>query len=224
MLNRKKKNMAEKVELVVTSREAMGSAAKQLRKKGILPANIYGHHEASQSIQINVRDFEQIVRSHAATGIIRLRQSGDGAEQTALIRHVQHDPRSGKAIHVDFFRVSMTERLAVKVALHFVGEAPAVKNEGGVLLHLLDTIEVEGMASDLPEFIEVDISPLTEIDAILHAGDLKLPDNFTLITDAGEGVAKIAATRAEKVEEVATAEVAAPAIAGAGEASTTNQE
>lgn len=220
--------MAEKVELVVTPREAMGSAAKRLRKEGILPANIYGHHEASQAIQINVRDFEQIVRSHAATGIIRLRQSGDGAEQTALIRHVQHDPRSGKAIHVDFFRVSMTERLAVKVALHFVGEAPGVKNEGGVLLHLLDAVEVEGMASDLPEFIEVDISPLTDIDSILHAGDLKLPDNFTLITDANEGVAKVAATRSEKAEEAEetakAAEVAAPASAGAGEASTTNEE
>lgn len=216
--------MAEKVELVVTPREAMGRAAKRLRKEGKLPANIYGHHEASQAIQIEVRDFEQIVRSHAATGIIRLRQSGDGAEQTALIRHVQHDPRSGKAIHVDFFRVSMTERLAVKVALHFVGEAPAVKNEGGVLLRLLDAIEVEGMASDLPEFIEVDISPLTEIDSILHAGDVKLPDNFTLITDAGEGVAKVAATRAEKAEETAkAAEVAAPASAGAGEASTNNE-
>ncbi len=219
--------MAEKVELIVTPREAMGSAAKHLRKEGILPANIYGHQEASQAIQINVRDFEQIVRSHAATGLIRLRQSGDGAVQTALIRHVQHDPRSGKAIHVDFFRVSMTERLVVRVALHFIGEAPGVKDEGGVLLHLLDAIEVEGMASDLPEFIEVDISPLSEIDSILHAGDVKLPDNFILITDAGEGVAKIAATRAEKAEvaeEAAkAAEVAAPASTGAGDASTTNE-
>ncbi|HLX39900.1 MAG TPA: 50S ribosomal protein L25, partial [Ktedonobacteraceae bacterium] len=134
--------MAEKVELIVTPREAMGSAAKRLRKEGILPANIYGHHEDSQAIQIEVREFERIVRSHAASGLINLRQSGDGAIQTALIRHVQHDPRTGKAIHVDFFRVSTTERLAVKVALHFVGEAPAVKNEGGVLLHLLDTIEI----------------------------------------------------------------------------------
>src|SRR5579863_3336309 len=208
--------MAEKVELVVTPREVMGSAAKRLRKEGILPANIYGHHEASQAIQIEVRDFEQIVRSHAATGIIRLRQSGDGTEQTALIRHVQHDPRSGKAIHVDFFRVSMNERLAVKVALHFVGEAPGVKNEGGVLLHLLDAIEVEGMASDLPEFIEVDISSLTEIDSILHAGDVKLPEGFTLNTDASEGVAKVAATRAEKAEEAATSEAAAETTTEAG--------
>lgn len=211
--------MAEKVEIVVTPREATGKAAKNLRKAGLLPANIYGHHEDSQAIQIEVREFERVLRLHAATGLINLRQSGDGAVQTALIRHVQHDPRSGKPIHVDFFRVSMNERLAVKVALHFVGEAPGVKNEGGVLLHLLDTIEVEGMASDLPEFIEVDISSLTEIDSILHAGDVKLPDGFTLNTDANEGVAKVAATRAEKAEEAegtATTEAATENAGGAG--------
>ncbi|MHB8600554.1 MAG: 50S ribosomal protein L25 [Ktedonobacteraceae bacterium] len=212
--------MAEKVELIVTPRVASGKAAKRLRKDGILPANIYGHHEDSQSIQIEVRDFERVLRLHAATGLINLRQSGDGAIQTALIRHVQHDPRSGKPIHVDFFRVSMSERLNVKVALHFVGESLGVKNEGGVLLHLLDTIEIEGMASDLPEFIEVDISPLTDIDSILHAGDVKLPDGFTLLTDANEGVAKIAATRAEKADEAATAEAAATETAGGAGATT----
>jgi large subunit ribosomal protein L25 len=212
--------MAEKVELIVTPREASGKAAKRLRKDGILPANIYGHHEDSQSIQIEVRDFERVLRLHAATGLINLRQSGDGAIQTALIRHVQHDPRSGKPIHVDFFRVSMSERLNVKVALRFVGEALGVKNEGGVLLHLLDTIEIEGMASDLPEFIEVDISPLTDIDSILHAGDVKLPDGFTLLTDANEGVAKVAATRSEKADEAATAEAAATETAGGAGATT----
>ena len=213
--------MAEKVELIVTPREATGKAVKNLRKAGLLPANIYGHQEDSQAIQIEVRDFERVLRLHAATGLINLRQSGDGATQTALIRHVQHDPRSGKPIHVDFFRVSMTERLAVKVPLHFVGESLGVKNEGGVLLHLLDAIEVEGMASDLPEFIEVDISPLTDIDSILHAGDVKLPDGFTLITDANEGVAKVAATRAEKAEEAEEAEAATTETAG--EAGTNNQ-
>lgn len=215
--------MAEKVELIVTPREATGKAVKNLRKAGLLPANIYGHHEDSQAIQIEVRDFARVLRLHAATGLINLRQSGDGAIQTALIRHVQHDPRSGKPIHVDFFRVSMNERLAVKVPLRFVGESLGVKNEGGVLLHLLDAIEVEGMASDLPEFIEVDISSLTDIDSILHAGDVKLPEGFTLITDTNEGVAKVAATRAEKAEEAEVAEAAATATETAGEAGANNQ-
>ena len=201
--------MAQQIELEITRREIMGKAVKRLRKAGIIPANIFGHQETPQAVQVDAVAFDRLRRSHGATGIIALRIPDNVGVQTALIRHIQHDPRSGKIIHVDFFRVSMTERLNVKVALRFVGEAPAVKNEGGVLLHLLDALEVECLASDIPEFLEVDISSLSEIDAILHAEDVKLPANFTLITDPKEGVAKVAATRAEAA--VVTEETAAAA-------------
>ncbi len=214
--------MAEQLELEVSRREITGKAAKRLRKAGIIPANIFGHHEASQSVQIEQVAFERLRRSRAAKGIITLRIPGSKGVQTALIRHVQHDPRSGKVIHVDFFRVSMTERLNVKISLRFVGEAPAVKSENGVLLHLMDTLEVECMAGDIPEYLEVDITPLAEIDAILHAEDVKLPANFTLITDPKEGVAKVAATRAEKVEEAEEAAAAAPAATSAEESTQEN--
>jgi large subunit ribosomal protein L25 len=80
-------------------------------------------------------------------------------------------------------------------------------------LHLLDMVEVECLASDIPEYIEVDISSLTEIDDILHAEDIKLPANVRLITDPKEGVAKVAATRGEVAEEAAEAPEAAPAPA-----------
>src|SRR5207249_8382407 len=113
--------------------------------------------------------------------------------------------------------------VTVKVPLRLVGEAPGVKVEGGVLLHLLDALEVECTARDIVDYFEVDISPLTEIDAILHAEDVQLPANFTLITDPKEGIAKVAATRAEIAEEAEEAaaaeaeEVAAPAEAPAVE-------
>jgi large subunit ribosomal protein L25 len=197
----------------------MGKATKRLRKVGIIPANIFGHHEASQPVQIDAIAFDQLVRAHHATGIIALRQPGNSATQTALIRHVQHDPRSGKIIHVDFFRVSLRERITSKVPLHFVGEAPAVKLEGGVLLHLMDALDVECEAGDLVQYVEVDVTPLTEIDAILHAGDVKLPTSYTLLTDPKEGIAKIAATRAEIAEEAAEAPAPAtpaPEVAQAG--------
>ncbi len=211
--------MAQQTELEISPREVMGKATKRLRKVGIIPANIFGHHEASQPVQIDAIAFDQLVRAHHATGIIALRQPGNGATQTALIRHVQHDPRSGKIIHVDFFRVSLRERITSKVPLHFVGEAPAVKLEGGVLLHLMDALDVECEAGDLVQYVEVDVTPLTEIDAILHAGDVKLPTSYTLLTDPKEGIAKIAATRAEIAEEAAEAPAPAtpaPEVAQAG--------
>jgi len=216
--------MTQQTELEVTRREVMGKATKRLRKAGIIPANIFGHKEESQAVQVDSVAFDRLRRSHAATGIITLRLPDSSATQTALIRRVQHDPRSGKVIHVDFFRVSLSERIHVKVALHFVGESPAVKNEGGVLLHLLDTLEVECLASDIPEYIEVEVTPLTEIDAIIHAEDVKLPANLTLITDPKEGVAKVAATRAEVAEEVAEEAAAAPAATLAETTSPTSTE
>jgi large subunit ribosomal protein L25 len=211
--------MAQQTELAISHREVMGKATKRLRKVGIIPANIFGHKETPQAVQLTAIDFDRLRRSHSATGIIALRLADSSGIQTALIRHVQHDPRSGKVIHVDFFRVSMTERLNVKVPLHFVGEAPGVKVEGGVLLHLLDALEVECLASEIPENIEVDVSSLTEIDSILHAGEVKLPANMSLVTDPNEGVAKVAASRREKeIEEAATPEAAAAPAAPAAEA------
>lgn len=203
--------MAQQTELQVARREVMGKATKRLRKAGIIPANIFGHKEASLPVQVDAIRFDRLVRAHAATSIITLRMDGSNDTQTALVRHVQHEPRSGKILHIDFFRVSLHERINVRVPLRFVGEAPAVKNEGGVLLHLLDTLEIECLASDIPEYIEVDVTPLAEIDDILHAEDIKLPANLTLITDPKESVAKVAATRAEVAEEAAEAAEAAPA-------------
>ena len=133
--------MAQQEELQIDRREITGKATKRLRKVGIIPANIFGHKEPSEAVQVDAVSFERLQRSHGARGIIGLRMDGSRGVQTALVRHIQRDPRSGKVIHVDFFRVSMNESLKVKVALHFVGEAPAVKNESGVLLHLLDTLE-----------------------------------------------------------------------------------
>jgi large subunit ribosomal protein L25 len=202
--------MAQQVELQIARREITGKATKRLRKVGIIPANIFGHKEPSQAVQVDAVSFERLQRSHGARGIIGLRMTDSRGVQTALVRHVQRDPRTGKVIHVDFFRVSLRERLNVKVPLRFVGEAPAVKTEGGVLLHLLDALEVECEAGDIPEYIEVDVSPLTEIDALLHAEDVPLPTKFTLITDPKESVAKVAATRAELAEEAEEA-AAAPA-------------
>jgi large subunit ribosomal protein L25 len=201
--------MAQQTELQVSPREITGKATKRLRKAGIIPANISGHKEESQAVQVEALAFEALRRAHAATSIITLRMPDRGRAQTVLVRRVQRDPRSGKILHIDFSRVSLKERITMKVPLRFVGEAPGVKVEGGVLLHLLDTVEVECTASDIVDYIEVDISSLTEIDSILHAGDARLPANFTLITDPNEGIAKVAATRAEKAEEAE--EAAAPA-------------
>jgi large subunit ribosomal protein L25 len=213
--------MAQRTELEISRREVMGKAVKRLRKVGIIPANIFGHNEASMAVQVDAIAFERLRRSHGSRSVLTLRMPGAKSTETALIRHVQRDPRTDKVIHVDFFRVSLSERIKVKVPLRFTGEAPAVKTENGVLLHLLDFIEVECVARDIPEYLEVDVSGLDEIDAILHASDVKLPAKFTLLTDPEEGIVKVAASRAEVAEEAAEAAAASEAAPTAAETAPT---
>lgn len=204
--------MAQQTELEVMRREVTGKASKRLRKAGLIPANIYGHKEESQTVQIDAAAFAALRRAHKTTGIIALRMDDGSKAQTALVRHIQRNPINGNILHIDFFRVNLTERIIMKVPLHVVGEAPGVKDENGVLLHLLDTLEVECMAQDIVNSFEVDVTSLAHIDDTLHASDVKLPDGFKLITEPEEAIVKVAATRAEKVEEAeeAAASSAAP--------------
>ncbi|MBV9259684.1 MAG: 50S ribosomal protein L25 [Ktedonobacteraceae bacterium] len=205
--------MAEQTELEVAPRTVVGKANKRLRKEGLIPGNIFGHNEAAQPIQLDAVRFDYLRRHGALRNILTLRLS-NADTQTVLLRHVQREPKTGKILHVDFSRVSLTERVTMRASIRFVGESPAVKNEGGVLLHLVEALEVECSASDIVDALEVDISSLAEIDAALHASDVKLPPNFTLITNPEEPIAKVAATRAEVAGETTeTAAVTPPAPA-----------
>ena len=201
--------MAEQTELVIAPRTVTGKAVKRLRKAGIIPANIFGHNQPSQAVQVEGTAFERLRKARAATNILLLKMD-NAAPQTALIRHIEHDAVRGKVLHIDFARVSLDERITVKIPLHFVGEAPGVKNEGGVLIHIVDALEVECLASEIVDSIDVDVTGLAEIDDILHARDVKLPANYTLVIDPNEPIAKVGATRAEQAAE---AEVEAPAAA-----------
>ena len=209
--------MAEQTELNVAPRTVLGKANKRLRKEGMVPANIYGHKQAPVPIQIDALEFENVRRKHGTRNIFALRMPGSPVE-TALMRQVQHNPKTGKIVHVDFTRVSLRERVEVNVSLNYVGEAPGVKVEGGIFLHLVDAVAVECTASDIIESLDVDISSLTDIDATLHARDIKLPANFTLVTNPEELIAKVAAPR---VEEPAT--TAAPAAEGEAASSSATQ-
>ncbi len=203
--------MAKNVELSISPRSVTGKSTKQLRRQGIIPANISGRGEESQAVQVEESAFEGLRREHHATGMLALRQPEIKVAQTALIRHVQRDPISGKVLHIDFLRVNLADRIVSKVPLHFVGTAPGVKLEGGVLLHQLESLEIECAAGDIVDFVEVDISGLEHIDETIHAKDIKLPEKYNLVTDPEETVAKVTAPRAVRAEAAETS--AQPAAA-----------
>ena len=209
--------MAKQTELAVSPREITGKATKRLRARGIIPANIFGHGAEPQAIQLTSVDFEGLLREHKTSSVVALKIAGTQQSQTALVRHVQRGPVSGKILHVDFLRINMQDKVTSRVPLHFEGVPSGVKIGGGVLLHLLEALEVECAASDIVQFLAVDISHMEKIDDMLHARDVKLPPNYTLITDPEEPVVKITPPRAEKGTEAG----AAPATPAAPTESTT---
>ena len=211
--------MADQASLQVAPRNVLRKHVKRLRREGIIPANIYGRHQPSQPLQVDSHTFERFLAGHHLTRVVNLQvDNSDGVPLNALVRHISRSPRTGKVLHVDFLRVSMSELITVRVPVRLVGEAPAVKVEGGVLLHLLDTIEVEALPADLPDSLELDISELKEIDAALHVRDIVVPAKVKLLSDPDEQVVKVIAPRAVLAEEAkAEAEAAAAPAEAAGE-------
>jgi ribosomal protein L25, Ctc-form len=212
--------MAQKVVIEAAPRTVLGKATKHLRKEGIIPANIYGHHAESKPVQLEAAAFDRLLRHHDTRGVVTL-QVADQPAETVLVRHVQHNAVTGQILHIDFTRIDATERIESRVPLNFVGEAPAVKLLGGVLLHLVDTLTVECAASDIIDHFDVDISVLAEIDSTLHARDIPLSAQYTLLTSPDEPVVKVVAPRSE--EEAPAAEAPA-AEAPAAEAPASTEE
>ena len=123
------------------------------------------------------------------------------------MREKQYNPILGSLVHVDFYAVSMTEKLRAFVTLQLEGEAPAVKDYDGVLVTGVDQVEVESLPGDLPERIMVDIAGLANIGDSIHVRDIQVPPAVEILTDLDELIVLATAPEAEEVEEV---EAAAP--------------
>jgi len=193
---------ATRAELNVTPRQVLGKKVKQLRGTGVTPANIYGHRVDSLAIQVSTEELRHVLRSAGRNEIVHLRLDGEEPRPT-FIRQVQRNPVTDAILHVDFYQISLKEKVRLEVPLHLVGHAPAVDTFGGTLLHSLDYITVEGLPTEIPSHIEVDVSGLAEIDQSIHVSDLPVPSSLTMLTDPELVVAKVAPPVVEREEEVA---------------------
>ena len=209
--------MAEAPKLSVRPRKVLGKKVNTLRRQGLLPGVVYGGHADSTPVETDQHTFELSYRRWGNTTLLSL-TGLDGGEVPALIYDVSRDPVSGRMLHVDFARVSLTEKTNADVPLHFVNESPAVKTLGAVLLHARSEVTVEAFPQDIPHAIEVDLSGLLEIDDAIFVRDLKVDATLIKIeNDPDELVVKAVPV---KVEEEKPAEVAVPAegeVAAEGE-------
>jgi large subunit ribosomal protein L25 len=218
--------MPTPLELQAEPRSVLGKHVRRLRRQGIVPANIYGHG-ASRAIQAPLRAVEHVLAHGGRTGIIVV--AVDGHSQTALMKDIQRDPRSGVILHVEFRAVSLEESVTSVVPLRFVGEAPAVTKLDGVMTHPRSEVHVTARAADLPDVIEVDVSTLEELSAAIHVSDLPTSARYKVL-DSPEEVLAIVLPPKVEVEEVveaveaaeAEAEAAVPAEGEATEAETSS--
>jgi large subunit ribosomal protein L25 len=205
------------IELRAEPRTVVGKKVRFLRRQGVVPGNVYGH-AASTAIQFHARDGEQTIRRAGRTQLISLAVAGE-EPTTVLVKTWQRHPYKGDLLHVDFYRVAMTETLRMDVPIRVTGDAPAVKLTGGTPFQPLSTLSVECLPADIPEAIEVDIGGLEEVDASIFVRDLVAPSGVTILTDGDELVVKILAPTVEVEEEAAEA-----AAAAEGEAAATAEE
>ncbi|HLU78580.1 MAG TPA: 50S ribosomal protein L25/general stress protein Ctc [Burkholderiaceae bacterium] len=169
-----------------TTRSVKGtSASRRLRRAGRVPAIVYGGNAEPLNIELDHNETYHAVRKDEYhSSILDLIVDGKSVGNV-LLRAVQWHPYKQQVLHVDFQRVEKGERITTKVPLHFINAdiSPAVKLSAAVITHPITELEISCLPGDLPQGIEVDLSNL-QGGAILHAGDVKLPEGVTLVQAA----------------------------------------
>ncbi len=205
----------ERPTLAALPRSEMGKATSHLRKAGRIPAVVFGHG-ASTSVSVDAHEFELLRRRAGANALIDLELEGD--RTPVIINGVQLHRVNRTPLHVDLFRVKMSEDLTVDVAVHSHGESAAVVKEGGTLIHAVDHVRVRARPDRLPKFIDVDITTLTGFDSVIAVRDLPAPEGATILNDPDEVIFRVIAPRVAEVEPVVEAEAIAPAAPAEDEA------
>lgn len=210
--------MSQKFEVAAEPRTAKGTgASRRLRRSGKVPGIVYGAGKEAVPVAF---DHSAMLRNLGIeafhTSILTLHL--DGAADQAILRDYQMHPTKPHVLHVDLQRISASEKIHMSVPLHFVGQdvAPGVKQEGGIVNHLITEIDIACLPHQLPEYLEVDMSQVHLNDSI-HLSDLKLPEGVAITQLAHGGddlaVATITAVTVEEEAPEAAAEAVAPAAA-----------
>ncbi|MEE9217548.1 MAG: 50S ribosomal protein L25 [Acidobacteriota bacterium] len=198
--------MPEIVLLAERRTELGKNSNRRLRKRGKVPAVVYGAGAEPLSIAIDPKYLWQILRSQTgANTLFFLELDGKRDSKTHLLIHdVQYDPVTDHMLHVDLTRVSMEKEIRVHVPVKIVGTAKGVKMEAGILDFVTREVEILCLPANIPDHIQVDVSEL-EVGDSLRVEDLSGAEGCRILTEAERTVIVVAAPYEEKVEEVAEA-------------------
>lgn len=171
--------------------------AEETRAQGKIPGVIYGPEMGPISVMADYNGFEKLLKEAGESSLIDFKVEG-GETIKALIQDVQLEPVKGKMIHFDLRQINMSQEMHTHVVLRFVGEAPAVKEQGGTLMKSLEEVEVKCLPQDLVSELDVDLAVLKTCDDTIHVKDLVLPKGIQIVGDPDTMVAKVAAALTEE--------------------------
>ncbi len=205
-------------ELKAVPRTVLGKKVAQLRRGGQTPANIFGHKIESKSVQADTVELVHLLRHSSRNAIINMSVEGEAGPRTVVVRDLKRNAVTDELLHVDFYQISMTERMRADVPVVLFGISDAVTTFGGVLLQMTEKIAVEALPSDIPVQFDVDVSKITELEGSVHVRDLAIDTaKVTLHTELDVVLARVASPRVVVEETPVAAEgaVAAAPVAGA---------
>ena len=198
--------MSEQVNLNAENREVEGkSSSRQLRRAGSVPAVIYGGKKEPLRISILEKDIAKASEVPGfATQILSI--SISGKEQNVIVKEIQRHPATQRVLHADLMRVDPDTKISISVPVRFINEESCVgvKMHGGAISRLINDIDITCLASNLPEYIEVDIEALDIGDSIFLSA-LNLPEgveipSLALGDDRDQAVVSVAEAKILEIE------------------------
>jgi len=196
-----------------TGREPGTRSSRRLRREGMVPAVVYGLGHDPVSVAVNARDLHAALHTEAGVNAIISLEIEGGDTLTTMARVIERHPYRPEYRHVDFVRVDLTQTIQAEVPLHFEGEPIGVK-EGGVLTPTRTHLLVEGLPTEIPGSIELDVSGV-ELGASLRVADVPEIEGITFLDDPEAVLMSVTTPATEEPTE--TEEEAEAAEAAEGE-------
>jgi len=164
-----------------------------LRKNHFIPAVLYGEGIKNISLKINAEEFEEVYKEAGESSLITLEV--DDKKFSVLVHQIARAPINGEFLHIDFYHPSTKKKVEANIPLIFEGEAPAIKELGGILEKQFHELEAKGLAKDLPREIIVNVEGLKTFEDKIFIKDLEIPEGVTILKDGEEIIAHIAQPR-----------------------------
>ena len=187
--------------VTLAPRTVTGKKVRFLRREGMVPVHFYGRGVDSLALQVETATLRRVITSAGANVPVKVTIDGRDGEEICFIRDAQRHPVSEDLLHVDFYRVDVDRLVRAEVPVIMDGEAPAVRNLGGVLLQPFNSLEVEALPLDMPASFHVDVSGLEDFEAAVRIGDIQVAGEVNILRDDQEVIARVAPPRIEEEEE-----------------------